>query len=74
MIGLFIFPDKYKKQFSKLGSFTLMQKINKYEIPYKGPWKIIQMCTNVKLILQTGEIMDDIKTHYIKPYNTEVFS
>ena len=33
---------------------------NKYEAPYKGPYTIIQTCTNVKAMISMGTTMDRI--------------
>ena len=43
----------------------------KYKISYKGPYEIIQMCTNDIFTLQMGTTMDNMNTHKISPYKLE---
>ena len=41
----------------------------KYETPFRGPFEVVQTCTNGTVTLQTGGVTNRVKTRNIKPYN-----
>ena len=41
----------------------------KYETPFRGPYEIVQTCTNWTVTLQTEAVTHRINICNIKPYN-----
>ena len=54
-------------------SWLEITKLKNKKAQYKGPYKIIHMCTNVIISLQIGTTTERVDIYRIKPYHTEDF-